>query len=263
MTEKNLKLKFVEISLLLMFLGNISLTEGMFLVFSLIPNENLEAKDEIRKVKLFATSKYDRYGVLLNNWYDLEPLETVLEIGKSSNVRKFDFNEILQKNLCDENDIYKSIYHCLASHLSVAYSKFCEKVCLSELMKSLIPLENNITSLPECENFDEFSCMSIRIEYALSSLRGNCSDEKICKITQFKAKVESYDMALPYSNQNGINLMVSSTAFKRQVFEEYLVYDFIGMVGSVGGSLGLFVGFSIFDYLCTLIDFIYQKLNQA
>jgi hypothetical protein len=30
--------------------------------------------------------------------------------------------------------------------------------------------------------------------------------------------------------------------------EEYLVFDILSFVGSVGGSLGLFVGFSFFDF---------------
>ncbi len=33
------------------------------------------------------------------------------------------------------------------------------------------------------------------------------------------------------------------------MFTEYEVYDLSGIVGSVGGSLGLFVGFSFFDCL--------------
>ena len=31
-----------------------------------------------------------------------------------------------------------------------------------------------------------------------------------------------------------------------QVFEEYLIHDFIGTIGSIGGIVGMFVGFSNF-----------------
>ena len=37
-----------------------------------------------------------------------------------------------------------------------------------------------------------------------------------------------------------------------KLYEEYLIYDIIGMVGSVGGTLGLFTGFS-FAYIVTLL----------
>ena len=39
------------------------------------------------------------------------------------------------------------------------------------------------------------------------------------------------------------------------VHEEYIVIDFYGMFGIVGGTLGLFVGFSFFDVLTYLITF--------
>ena len=38
------------------------------------------------------------------------------------------------------------------------------------------------------------------------------------------------------------------------VYEEYKVYDFNGIVGSVGGSLGLFIGFSFLDAMLFLIQ---------
>ena len=41
---------------------------------------------------------------------------------------------------------------------------------------------------------------------------------------------------------------------KVKVSEEYKVYDFNGILGSVGGSLGLFIGFSFLDMMIYLIS---------
>ena len=46
-------------------------------------------------------------------------------------------------------------------------------------------------------------------------------------------------------------------------YKEYLIYDGIGMFGSIGGSLGLFLGFSLFDTLCMIVDFILNKINSV
>ena len=43
------------------------------------------------------------------------------------------------------------------------------------------------------------------------------------------------------------------------VYEEYVVYDFNGIVGTVGGSLGLFVGFSFLDIILLIIAFPCDK----
>ena len=45
--------------------------------------------------------------------------------------------------------------------------------------------------------------------------------------------------------------------------KEYLIYDGIGMFGSIGGSLGLFVGFSLFDSLCMILDFVLRMMKFA
>ena len=39
-------------------------------------------------------------------------------------------------------------------------------------------------------------------------------------------------------------------------------YDFLGMIGSVGGSLGICVGISIFDVLSMIIDKIFGVWNK-
>ena len=38
------------------------------------------------------------------------------------------------------------------------------------------------------------------------------------------------------------------------VYQEYVVYDAIGIIGSVGGTLGLFIGFSFSGLISELID---------
>ena len=39
-----------------------------------------------------------------------------------------------------------------------------------------------------------------------------------------------------------------------KVYEEYKVYDFNGLLGTVGGSLGLFIGFSFLDMMMHLMS---------
>ena len=43
---------------------------------------------------------------------------------------------------------------------------------------------------------------------------------------------------------------------KMNVYEEYLIYDVKGMVGSIGGTLGLFIGFSFYNVIGYLMGFL-------
>ena len=47
---------------------------------------------------------------------------------------------------------------------------------------------------------------------------------------------------------------------RRNVYEEVLILDEIGLVGSLGGSLGLFVGFSFFGYVTPLLELLFDEL---
>ena len=40
------------------------------------------------------------------------------------------------------------------------------------------------------------------------------------------------------------------------MYKEYLIYDVIGMVGLVGGTLGLFIGFSFSNVLMFMIEYL-------
>ena len=45
------------------------------------------------------------------------------------------------------------------------------------------------------------------------------------------------------------------------ISSEYVLYDFNAIVTSVGGSLGLFLGFSCWQFICKLIDVFDRKMK--
>ena len=45
------------------------------------------------------------------------------------------------------------------------------------------------------------------------------------------------------------------------IYQEYLIYDGIGMIGSVGGTLGMFIGFSLSNTISSILNFLQLNLN--
>ena len=74
-----------------------------------------------------------------------------------------------------------------------------------------------------------------------------------CNLSTFTANLEYKDYGLEKSSQI-LNLFITYPSSSIIVYEEYPIYDFRGMLGSVGGSLGICVGFSIFDVLSRIVD---------
>ena len=49
---------------------------------------------------------------------------------------------------------------------------------------------------------------------------------------------------------------------KIKVEEEYLIHDFVGMLGSIGGTLGLFVGFSFLSGLSYVLEYFQNFIEK-
>ena len=47
-----------------------------------------------------------------------------------------------------------------------------------------------------------------------------------------------------------------------EIHEEYKVQDIYNFIGTVGGSLGLFIGFSYTGFVGNLLDYIIRVQNQ-
>ena len=83
---------------------------------------------------------------------------------------------------------------------------------------------------------------------------------------QYTTRVEQFDFEIVKEDlHNGaedmnvqFNLIFASTII--DIHEEILIFDEISLLGSLGGSLGLFIGFSFFGYITTLLHVIMDKM---
>ena len=65
------------------------------------------------------------------------------------------------------------------------------------------------------------------------------------------------------NDPNGIMMKFKYASNKINVYEETLVFDETSLVGSLGGSLGLFVGFSFFGYAMPIVEAISDKIADC
>ena len=77
------------------------------------------------------------------------------------------------------------------------------------------------------------------------------------KIKDIKSKV---DNAEDVENEFTFDIIVEIGA-TRERQTEYFIYDTLSMVGTIGGTLGLFVGFSFYDFISMIIDLFFDKLK--
>ena len=92
----------------------------------------------------------------------------------------------------------------------------------------------------------------------------NCLDLKEFK--QYSATVEQVGMDYEdskksyFGTDSNVEFALKSISKKANIFEEVLIFDETSLVGSLGGSLGLFVGFSFFGYVTPILEAVFDKV---
>ena len=127
-------------------------------------------------------------------------------------------------------------------------------VSLPEQTKKDLPFKD-----VECKTVADRVCMMWIFNNALNDVLENCP--KSCENVQYSGKST---FLLP-TDENHTYSRKWSFVFankKIEVEEEYIIMDTTGVIGAVGGTLGLFIGFSFRDIISLLIDglkFIFKK----
>ena len=87
------------------------------------------------------------------------------------------------------------------------------------------------------------------------------------KFKQYTTRVERAELATAIQDLNmnstedmNVQFTIRYTSKDADIFEEILIVDEISLIGSLGGSLGLFIGFSFFGYITTFLDVIVDKM---
>ena len=167
--------------------------------------------------------------------------------------------EYTEKNMeftkeCSEDGFFR----CFANRIMESSEFNCSRKCIPIYAQSV--MEDIDHDIPTCTNNSEEYCMiGINSYKKWMKLKSAC--QKQCKN---KAAILDLDRIsskpIYHFGDVQLELYLQVTATKVR-YKEYLIYDGIGMFGSIGGSLGLFVGFSIFDSLSLVLEYVLKKFS--
>ena len=115
-------------------------------------------------------------------------------------------------------------------------------------------------SLPNCAKLEDEICMGgPNVWTTLINEFPKCL--KPCKMITYKdSQLELREPSVLKTGKTLANfelIMVKT----RKVEKQALVYDTNDMIGAIGGSLGLFLGFSFFDVISKCLDLIIRLVN--
>ena len=163
--------------------------------------------------------------------------------------------------------------------MTTAYMKFPKKNCPNVSRPCWIPQADSIIhdhiihSLPQCDTIEKYGCMldtlrNAPYEYVDQQCMKSCKAETY-KISSSEGAADPFTLVsenyncqlsflLAHNFQKGktwsIYVVPEYQSFTESLRIETEVYNFNAIAASVGGSLGLFLGFSFYEYGKRLID---------
>ena len=207
-------------------------------------------EEDIPRVKIFFTSEENAYGIKENLWEDGKSLSYILE-PKASIWFQLDEDKYgyIKWNItsCRQENYYQRY----AGKIEFANYTTCPKKCLSVSLLSM--------DLPLCQTKEEFKCADIKERLIWWNLKeSECP--KPCSVTEFieHGKTEDFKNVKNHEITFYYKFLKKATI---NVNQEYLIIDALGMIGSVGGTLGLFIEFSFIGIITSTLTFL-KTLKQ-
>ena len=227
--------------------------------FSITLNNPEMVKNSNSMANLYFTSKYDYLGVASGIWKNLKPCRVDINFAQGTTI--IDVKQTRQTLVeCDEYSPYHSFHDCFAKMIQpLILHNNCSNRCSDlQLQAYEVYLDVNLFE-DECTLLEEECLMGPNgITKDMLNLADQCPLQ--CNLTQYTATLtHSGNINMDEDGINSADFILLSGSNSITVNEEYWVYDTTGLIGAIGGSLGLFAGFSFFDCICVILDCIYSK----
>ena len=111
-------------------------------------------------------------------------------------------------------------------------------------------------SIPVCNNFESWSCsLSLVLNVTKDIIHDNEECPRACTTLQYVGWKVAEQKFANLSHQFFFTYQFNQPHYVT-AYTEYLIYDSIGMIASVGGTLGMCIGFSFNHAITYLINMI-------
>ena len=214
----------------------------------------------INFVKLWLTSNHD--FLVATNWQKsvLVPFQFNVPFGGFQYTQISLRESIIKPLNCKTSDTeYVSDWQCLVNIFFNEQFSPCPIKCIPIQMKGFNYLNRSI-ALPNCAKLEDEICNGgPKVWNKLLDEFPKCL--KPCKMTTYKdSQLELREPKFLKTGQTLANFELIMNNI-RKIEKQTLVYDTNDVIGAIGGSLGLFLGFSFFDVISRCLDLIMLLVN--
>ena len=230
-----------------------------------------ESKKIHKSLNAYFTSGENAYGIAWGRWFDGDQGHKSLINGKAVRILEATEYQNLESACTSE-----SYYECLARRLfnfdlenidkqKLINGSVCPTAMLTNVICSTIPLPRvGSFEIPMCETDTQKACFEEILQKLRSSQETEC--KRSCTVLEFEIgtymphilgekKSNEFTTGYLFDKSRWVRGLRSETV-QKIIRKEYLINSFISLVGTIGGTLGMFVGLSIMGVTQWLQDFV-------
>ena len=213
---------------------------------------------EIDSVNVMLTSDYQYLKPVSFPTINSETFEFRVPFGGTYKTQTMIMETMIKPLKCKSSDSYVSDMQCFANLFFSKDLSPCPVKCLPIQMKGF-QYANKSATIEDCTQLEDEICnggpfIAKQMEHAYQ----NCL--KPCEETTYKDSVAKLVEPMYLTEGKNKALFDIFMSNVQKVEKEVLVYDTNDMIGAIGGSLGLFLGFSFFDVICKCLDNLIMPL---
>ena len=209
-------------------------------------NENITWND-VPFTEVYMSIEENSFGVTMNDWLDGEYLYFSKIRGYNAyKVQPHKVKKFKSKSNCQDQAFYK----CFGAKLSKQDYSQCPRKCLA-----VSTMTSNNSSL--CQTQQEFQCafdiaQTLKEDYSEERCLPSCTQVNLKLLNKHNEGRKDHQVTIAYNIPNT----------KMKVEEEYLIRDFVSMLGSIGGTLGMCTGFSCIGILSFILRFLQTLIGK-
>ena len=223
---------------------NLPINASAWLKIVIRPNKSMTGMDKFQNIEIFVASNDTWQGFYFYSWpyFDVSRLSIPFDTNRQTIIEMtptlIEFRDgVLDAATCYEEKV---------KQINCPY--LCYPATFDKLAK-----------IPDCKTRKEVECMLSKGFWNPELEKDFVECQRLAKTMTYKAKDIMKRPAYPKTNSSEIVVwMIYSTNLLR-VRKEVLSLGTTTFIGSVGGSLGLFLGFSCYTFLESMIDYLTKK----
>ena len=201
-----------------------------------VENGTISSKCYDHTVRFYITSQTNSLGFDFWKWKDGKPL--LMAVDKNT-FMKYLIQPKRMKYLEETSECQpEPYYECIASQLDEMEFNKCSNKCIP---KAISYLGRNY-STPFCEDDPDNEC-AWKIVQKINSQKIASNCKKSCSNLEYSGQIALNRPSFSKKGENWtqyyFKYVLNNQEFESMVYEEYFIYDTIGMIGAVGGTLGI------------------------